>query len=457
MKSCIIILINLLFIYNSAQAGFVEKFRSEPNRRFAKTLQNLLTDNHLSYRDLNDNGLADRPILVSNDNGDIILVVFDGLSRTPLWRFPLSQKLGISDLNSLRFINFNDDPKFLLINVLCTNENINGTLDFWIIDPNTNEVEYSAKNTRILGAIDVDKDTLPDFIYLDISMREIVVVGWSDNNNGNVSARNIKIDKDNFNPLDKIEAGYSLKLKYESNPQTELLYDDSYFETANDFDVDNDSVMDLVLMPEDQNQNATGIVVRDGITHDIKWSFQFPQEQLSEFSNFHGFFDVDGDGQKEALFGQRTVVALDKTIFSLDANFEIQAIYDVDNDGYPDLVGIGLQDSTVQVWGKESATEVTEKDLIASGFQLKQNYPNPFNPSTTISFSIAKAGEAVLSIYNILGQKVRTLISQYKPSGNYTITWNGRNDAGIALSSGRYFYQLKVGALRQTRGMMLLK
>ncbi|RMF69991.1 MAG: T9SS C-terminal target domain-containing protein [Calditrichaeota bacterium] len=91
-------------------------------------------------------------------------------------------------------------------------------------------------------------------------------------------------------------------------------------------------------------------------------------------------------------------------------------------------------------------------------FELLPNYPNPFNPETTIRYQLPEAGRVTLTIYNLLGQKVRTLVNQNRSSGSYTVVWDGRNDAGKELSSGVYLYKLKVGkAFVATRKMLYLK
>jgi len=89
---------------------------------------------------------------------------------------------------------------------------------------------------------------------------------------------------------------------------------------------------------------------------------------------------------------------------------------------------------------------------IPSQYNLNQNYPNPFNPSTTITYSIPKAGLATIRIFNILGQEVRVLVNQMMNPGTYNVTF----DAG-SLSSGVYFYSLSVDNFTQVKKMMLMK
>jgi len=97
-------------------------------------------------------------------------------------------------------------------------------------------------------------------------------------------------------------------------------------------------------------------------------------------------------------------------------------------------------------------------------FELSQNYPNPFNPATAIPFQAGSreqvAGTPIrtsLIIYNILGQKVRTLVDEEKLPGSYNIIWDGRDDSGKEVSSGIYFYQLKTKDYTETKKMVLVR
>ena len=93
---------------------------------------------------------------------------------------------------------------------------------------------------------------------------------------------------------------------------------------------------------------------------------------------------------------------------------------------------------------------------IPSNFRLEQNYPNPFNPSTAIQFQIPKTTEVQLDIYNMLGQKIRTLVNQTFLPGVHSSVWDGTNENGIGVSAGLYFYQLRTNDYLETRKMILL-
>ncbi|UCF63987.1 MAG: T9SS type A sorting domain-containing protein [bacterium] len=90
-------------------------------------------------------------------------------------------------------------------------------------------------------------------------------------------------------------------------------------------------------------------------------------------------------------------------------------------------------------------------------YELWQNYPNPFNPTTTIRFSLGAAEKVKLEIFNVLGQRIGTLLDRWLPAGKYREIWDARNEAGLKLGSGIYFYRITAGDYVQTRKMILLK
>ncbi len=88
---------------------------------------------------------------------------------------------------------------------------------------------------------------------------------------------------------------------------------------------------------------------------------------------------------------------------------------------------------------------------------LLQNYPNPFNPETQIEFVLPKQARVKLEVYNLLGQKVVTLIDREMPAGPNTIVWDGKNETGENVSSGIYFYRLEAGDLKKTKKMVIVR
>jgi len=94
---------------------------------------------------------------------------------------------------------------------------------------------------------------------------------------------------------------------------------------------------------------------------------------------------------------------------------------------------------------------------VAYRDELFQNYPNPFNPTTTVEYSVGQTGLAEIVIYNVLGQRVKTLLREHKPPGRYQAQWDGRGDSGSQVASGVYFCRLTVGSYSAVKKLVLLK
>jgi len=128
--------------------------------------------------------------------------------------------------------------------------------------------------------------------------------------------------------------------------------------------------------------------------------------------------------------------------------------------------GISINDKLTEgydmklVAGDQQYVEETVLKILSEipeEFSLSQNYPNPFNPLTKIDFSLPKTGRVVITIYNLLGQEVTTLINERLDYGYHTVTWQGTDRMGRPVGSGVYFSELKAAGIRKTRKMLLLK
>ncbi|MEJ2506594.1 MAG: T9SS type A sorting domain-containing protein, partial [Ignavibacteriaceae bacterium] len=103
--------------------------------------------------------------------------------------------------------------------------------------------------------------------------------------------------------------------------------------------------------------------------------------------------------------------------------------------------------------GSSNYSEILEVNIgLPDELELKQNYPNPFNPTTTISFSIPQTGEVVLTVYNALGELVKTVAKGFLEQGEYSFSFNAEG-----LTSGIYIYRLRISETILTRKMLLLK
>jgi hypothetical protein len=124
-----------------------------------------------------------------------------------------------------------------------------------------------------------------------------------------------------------------------------------------------------------------------------------------------------------------------------------------------DLVASGVAAQAKYDALLSGSTSVAENSgVLGPVYELRQNTPNPFNPTTRIAYRLPEAGNATLRVYNLQGERVRTLIDGPVSAGAGEVTWDGRGDDGQPAASGTYFYELRVGdRLVQSRKMQLLK
>jgi len=119
-----------------------------------------------------------------------------------------------------------------------------------------------------------------------------------------------------------------------------------------------------------------------------------------------------------------------------------------------DLNGTATRSTVIEVMLAPTAVLA---QALPTATELSQNYPNPFNPETTIHFDLAIESGVSLRIYDLTGQVVRTLVSGSLPAGSYVELWDGRNELGIKVGSGVYFYELQAGSFSSKKKMTLLQ
>jgi len=95
--------------------------------------------------------------------------------------------------------------------------------------------------------------------------------------------------------------------------------------------------------------------------------------------------------------------------------------------------------------------------IIPLAYALSQNYPNPFNPTTSIQYSVSHSGMVMLEIFNVLGQKVKTVVNGFKPIGSYIVQWDGNDNLHKSVASGIYYYRLKVNEFSSVKKMTFIK
>jgi len=99
----------------------------------------------------------------------------------------------------------------------------------------------------------------------------------------------------------------------------------------------------------------------------------------------------------------------------------------------------------------------TMTQVSTTKYRLQHNYPNPFNSETTIHFDIPNSEQVEISIFDVVGKKICTLINETLPSGSHTLSWSGKNDKYITVPSGLYILRMQAGQFEKTQKLLLCK
>jgi len=122
-----------------------------------------------------------------------------------------------------------------------------------------------------------------------------------------------------------------------------------------------------------------------------------------------------------------------------------------------ETVEVNLTDIEEITFGQQVSVEEMVEIVSKIPIKFIKNYPNPFNPTTTIMFDLGESGKTQLDIYNVKGQKVKTLLNKEMEDGSHSIVWNGKNSDDKKVSSGMYFYKISVNGTYKTKKMLMLK
>jgi hypothetical protein len=183
---------------------------------------------------------------------------------------------------------------------------------------------------------------------------------------------------------------------------------------------------------------AGSVTDDDNILEDVCISLSNSENVYETISDWEGYYFTDieiGDYTLTATKAEYDTFRTSITIYSGENDFDITM----------------------------TKTQTSNTDSVGNGFirsALINNYPNPFNPSTTIHFTVGNGfirSAVKIDIYNIKGQKIRSLLNENLKSGNHSIVWNGKDDLGNECSSGIYFYLMKTNDFTSAKRMLLLK
>jgi len=178
---------------------------------------------------------------------------------------------------------------------------------------------------------------------------------------------------------------------------------------------------------------------------------------LSNYDVQFSYMITDNIGNVLVPEFSETIMGREMMEFSGNTIFADNCVYMPIACGYKPLEGEYQRNYYVQKIDLSDFVEAEDENIILSKIELSC-YPNPFNPSTTIYFSITKESNVELSIFNIKGQKVKTLVNDNLEKGNHSVVWLGKDEADKSVSSGVYFYKIKFdGKNESVKKCLLLK
>jgi len=314
-----------------------------------------------------------------------------------------------------------------------------GSNSFTLISENFNGIHIGIFAT--LACIDLDKDNLLD----------LIVGEWSGNLNhyeqDSINSTTFSLITDSFNDIN-VGSGA----------------------TPHFIDLDNDSLLDLIIGELDGNlnhyeQNDTGA-----------YSFTLITENLCDIDvgrrSAPCFTDLDNNSLLDLIVGtssgdlyhyeQDDIGGTSFTLKTQDfAGISITdgarpVFADINGDGLEDLI-VGNTDGGVRYFQRNADTNIEEHQVNSSSYNLLPNYPNPFNPLTTIQYHLPKSTKVNISIFNMVGQRVKILENRYQQAGPYTVQWNGKDEKGYSLTSGIYILRLQAGEYRKSQKLILVR
>ncbi len=385
-----------------------------------------------------------------------------------------------------------------------------GTVCWWENDGNPNKdnwtkhiIDNNFHDARSIHVADMDSDGDLDVLG---AAKEFNDISWWENNGNPANDywkeytidRDFKgaysvfaVDMDNDNDIDIVGAGafggggniswWENDGNPNKNNWTEFNIDNSFNYAASVYaaDINNDGNIDV--LGACRNGNEISWWENDGFPNKNNWTEYNIDNDFWDAASVYAA-DLDNDGDLDVIGASTDLV--NKNGLSggsggvswwendgnpnsdnwnqheIDNTFDgARAIYasDIDGDGDIDiLVSAEQPTQSISWWENTSELNISE-NLLPTKITLHPNYPNPFNPITTLQFDLPGMLNVRLTIYSVIGKKVKTFGLRKKSKGKHSILWDGKDDNGIQVPAGMYFYELKVKDMVLTRKMTLLK
>ena len=210
--------------------------------------------------------------------------------------------------------------------------------------------------------------------------------------------------------------------------------------------------------------SKTGVIAYTGFhTVDLDSGVSLlPQDDFYIYVKFsQGGHPIDRTSEVTVLLGAsylNTIVEstanAGESFYMLDSTWYDLYDYNFADDSWNQTANFCIKGLTVN--GSATKTELRNSEAPES-YSLAQNYPNPFNSNTSIFYILPKASKLTINIYNLVGERIKTLIDQPQSAGKHSVTWDGKDFSGQTVSSGVYIYQLQAGNITINKKMTFLR
>ncbi|MFH2140840.1 MAG: T9SS type A sorting domain-containing protein [Bacteroidota bacterium] len=412
---------------------------------------------------------------------------------------------GFDDIGLIRYIStgkaniefyfggviLDDIPDFIIPNMYTFIPKANDLDGDGIVDlPLSKELNDSGK--VFIFEIGANRDTIPEYIIADTSRGFGNNLATGDFNGDSYPDLAISASLNRDSAFVKFYWGGP---DFDTIPDFEIWY---LFENFGRFllpieDFNNDGYDDIFIAGLD-DQNPYGVYFGGPDIDnqlDIILNTHYSGGGYQGFSDVASNCDVNNDGYNDIITGYSVDITFhhDLKVFlggpnadsipdiylenthipggQIDLGTEVACIGDFNGDGIDDFAARSRTQSgccwtgEVNLFAGWNATTVDVENgfdpIVPDEYNLKQNYPNPFNPTTTIEFELTRKSNVELTVYDILGRKVASLINQAMPVGSHKIKWDGRNQNGDNVASGIYFYKIRTDQFSDTKKMVLVR
>jgi hypothetical protein len=406
----------------------------------------------LNYDNINDYGS------IKFDGVDGESNVISGGSHDTLSNIPLDFSLNFEEIKQSYFDVTGEGYKHIMLGGSNTGSGLTDMEIILWLNPQTNEVNTSLmpflesgfRVVSIGNPFGMGGTPTVGIIMRHMTTGRVIVVGDGPGFQDGGSTGNFTLP---IGPEGGSSVAYSLNMVYESQVPVQLLMPTKGLYNGAELDVNGDGTIDMpyLVLQDSVGNDMAGFTVLDGSTFEPIWETTVPSGPIDPAPFFHGFFDANGDGQKEIIYGAETVQTSDSEIHKpFGAGFQIKFIYDLDGDGFEEIIG-STPEGKVQVWSSNEFVSSAFEQQVQAVIGL-QVFPNPTTGVVNLKMNQPVNGTISLRVFDAKGALVHNMdmeqlantetmlqiaLPRQLPNGQYFIS----ACSSVGCSSGKVLFE----------------